>query len=163
MLLNISKKMRIFSFKIKLRIGRFSPMYGLRLPDHNMWVKSEAGLRPWLRQDTSQVIYEDEKHLISLAGFQATSRMPLPDQTTGYTFNLHRIIGGTYRLGVSGTNAEGQGVRRRTATLLGTLGFTKSWYAHFEVLRSWTSGVTKDVIFKRNAFFVETIPKTPVK
>lgn len=138
--------------KFSLRAGRFSPMYGLRLPDHNLWVKTEAGLQPWLRQDSAEMIFEDEATLVSLAGFQSSSRMPVSFQTTGYTFNVYRILAETYRLGFSGTNAEGQGVRRRTATAHGTLGFTKDWYAHIEVLRSWTTGITKDVGFFRSGY-----------
>jgi hypothetical protein len=137
---------------ISLRLGRFSPIYGLRLPDHNLWVKSEAGLRPWLRQDSVEFIFENENLLTSLAGFQSTSRMPVSDQTTGYTFNIYQVIAETFRLGVSGTNSEGQGLRRRTGTLHGTLGFSKEWYVHFEILRSWTSGITKDVSFLRNGY-----------
>jgi hypothetical protein len=140
--------------KTTIRAGRFSPIYGLRLPDHNLWVKTEAGLQPWLRQDTAEFIYEDEKSFIALAGFQSSSGMPLPYQTTGYTFNFYQVVGETYRLGVSGTNSEGQGQRRRTATAHGTLGFTREWYAHVEVLRSWTSGVTKDVGFLRSGLEV---------
>lgn len=144
----------IFSLdqKVSLRAGRFNPMYGLRLPDHNLWVKSEAGLQPWLRQDTAEMIFEDEKTLFSLAGFQSSSRMPVNFQTTGYTLNLYQVVGETYRFGLSGTNAEGQGIRKRTATGHATLGFTKDFYTHIEVLRSWTTGVTKDVTFLKTAY-----------
>lgn len=141
--------------KTHIRAGRFEPMYGLRLPDHNLWVKSEAGLQPWLRRDAVEYIFEDEKLLLSLAGFQSSSRMPVRFQTTGYTFNLYQNLGETYRLGVSGTNAEGQGQRQRTFTGHATLGWMKNLYSHIEILRSWNSGTTKDVTFTRTGYEID--------
>jgi len=135
-----------------IRAGRFAPMYGLRLPDHNLWVKTESGQQPWLRQDTTEFIFENESTMISLAGFQSSSRMPVSYQATGYTFNLYQVFLKTHRLGFSGTNAEGQRVRRRSLSLHGTFGFTKDFYAHMEFLRVWNSERTKDVGFVRTAY-----------
>lgn len=137
---------------MSVRAGRFAPMYGLRLPDHNLWVKTEAGLQPWLRQDSTEFIFENESSLFALSGFQSSSQMPVSYQTTGYTFNYYQVIEKTYRLGVSGTNAEGQGVRRRTLSLHGTLGFSKDFYTHLEILRAWNSGLTKDAGFFRAGY-----------
>jgi len=139
---------------LSIRVGRFEPMYGLRLPDHNLWVKSETGFHPWMQRDTIEFIHEDEKQMLTLGGFQSISKMPVGQQTTGYNFNFYQILGDHQRVGISALNAEGQGQRQRTLTGHGTLSFRKIFFTHLELTRVWNSGATKDVTFLRSGLEV---------
>jgi hypothetical protein len=125
-------------------------MYGLRLPDHNLWTRTEAGFRPWVQRDTIEFIHEDEDQTFSLGGFQSISKMSLGEQNTGYSFNFYQILGRHQRLGLSALNSEGQGRRLRTVTGHGTLTLGKTFFTHFELTRAWNTGLTKDVTLLRS-------------
>lgn len=140
--------------EIHARVGRFEPIYGLRMPDHNLWVRSELGLVPWAERDTVEFIFEGEKQFMSLAGFQSLSATPSTQQATGYAASLYQIVGERSRLGLSGMNTEGQGLRARTLSAHGTLSFSEKSYALLEAGRVWSGASARDVGFARVGYEV---------
>lgn len=132
-----------------IRFGRFEPMYGLRLPDHNLWVKSEVGFVPWVQRDTIEFNIEDQSQLLSLAGFQSTSKTTSSQQSTGYAINWHEVFGERTRLGMSAFNSEGQGARSRALTGHGTISYTDKTFTHLEFSRVSKLDVIRDVSFMR--------------
>lgn len=130
------------------RIGRFEPLYGLRMPDHNLWIKSEIGLNPWAERDTAEMIYEGEKQFLSFSGFQSTSASA-SQHTTGYTGSIFHVIGDKHRVGLSGMNQEGQGLRLRTLSLIGTFTLSEHTYILTENTRLSVLAKNKDLSFFR--------------
>ena len=135
-----------------IRAGRFEPVFGLRLPDHNIWARSEAGLQPWIERDTLEFILEGEAQFSSVAGFQSTSALNPSLQHTGYAASIYHIFKERYRAGLSMMAAEGQGSRSRVYSLNGTFGFTEKLYSMSEYLRSSNNGIDKDVGFLRMGY-----------
>lgn len=130
------------------RIGRFEPLHGLRMPDHNLWIKSEIGFVPWAERDTAEMIYEGEKQFLSFSGFQSTSASA-SQHTTGYTGSIFYVIGDKHRMGLSGMNQEGQGIRLRTLSLVGTFTLNERTYILTENARLSALGKNKDLSFVR--------------
>jgi hypothetical protein len=137
--------------KLSMRIGRFEPIYGLRLPDHNLWVKSEASLVPWAEKDALEWIYEDQDALLSLAGFQGLSSNSPSYQSTGFTGSYYRIVNEKHRLGISGTNSEGQGLRVKNMSAHATLSISKETYMMAEFAKVSVLESKKDIYFVRIA------------
>lgn len=138
--------------ELHFRAGRFEPVYGLRMPDHDLWIKSETGFVPWAERDSVEFIYEGEKQFVSVAGFQSTSAMSVDQQLTGYTGSFYQIFNETSRLGFSGMNSEGQGVRLRTASLHATISFSEKSYLLSEFTRVANLDTTKDIGFARYGY-----------
>lgn len=138
--------------ELYVRVGRFEPVFGLRLPDHNVWARSDAGFLPWIERDTVEFISEGETQFASVAGFQATSAMNVAQQITGYAASVYQVFSDRYRVGLSMMNAEGQGHRSRSYSVNGTLGFTEKFYTMTEVLRSSNNGADKDIGFLRMGY-----------
>lgn len=136
----------------QVRTGRFEPIFGLRLPDHNLWVRSEIGFVPWSERDSLENIFENEKMLVSLAGFQSTSSMATGMQATGYTGTIIFLLFEKSRIGFSFLNSEGQGTRSRMASLHSTLTFRDEIYLHSELSQSSNLAVKKDLGFHRLGF-----------
>ncbi len=139
---------------LHLRFGRFEPVFGLRMPDHNLWVKSEIGFVPWAERDGAEFFYEGETQSVTLAGFQSTSAMPTAQQNTGHTLSFYQVIGENKRVGLSALNSEGQGVRSRVVSAHGSISFSKKSYSLIEYSRSWTTDVSKDLAFIRYGYEV---------
>lgn len=137
-----------------LRFGRFEPIYGLRMPDHNLWIKSEPGFVPWLKREGYEFIYEGENQFASLSGFQTTSDAPAIFQATGYTASLYQIVGENKQVGVSYLNSEGQGTRLRSFSGHARLSFGNHLYSLMEFARVSNSGNAKDVGFARIGYEV---------
>lgn len=140
--------------EISFRFGRFEPVYGLRLPDHNLWIKSKIGFSPWLEKDSVEAIYESESQAVSLAGFQSTSAVNSAQQNTGYIVTLNQTVFDTSRVGISGMNTEGQGTRMKVLTMHGILSFGEKAYAMLEQTRSWNGDATTDTGFVRLGYEV---------
>ncbi len=138
--------------EIHFRAGRFEPIYGLRLPDHNLWIKSEIGFVPWAERDVVETIYEGESQFISLSGFQSTSAVTTAEQYTGYSLSLNLIIFETSRIGVSAMNSEGQGRRQRTTTAHGTFSFSEKSYLMSELGRILMNDSSSEVSFVRYGY-----------
>jgi len=132
-----------------IRAGRFEPIFGLRMPEHNLWIKSEIGFVPWLERDSFEIIYESEKQFASLAGFQSISTVNPALQTTGYTASLYQILGESNRLGVSFMNQEGQGIRKKTISLHGIFSFSEKCYLLTENTSHWVLNQKNDIQFIR--------------
>ncbi len=137
---------------LHFRAGRFEPVFALRLPDHNLWVKSELGFLPWNERDTIETIYEGETQFLSVAGFQSTSTISSVMQTTGYTVNFDQIIYDTTRVGLSAMNLEGQGLRQKTLGGHGIISWTEKLFSMFDYSRVWSLDAKKDVAFFRTGY-----------
>lgn len=140
--------------EISFRFGRFEPTYGLRLPDHNLWIKSKLGFSPWLEKDSVEALYEGETQSLTLAGFQSTSAVNPTQQNTGYIVTFNQIVFDTSRIGFSGMNTEGQGTRAKALTLHGILSFSERFYTMLEQTRSWNGNATNDIGFVRIGYDV---------
>lgn len=140
--------------EIYLRAGRFEPIYGLKMPDHDLWIKKEIGFVPWEERDSVEFIYEGENQFASAAGFQSTSAMPLNQQETGYIATFSQVLGEKSRLGMSGMNAEGQGIRLRSTSIYGIASLSEKFYLLGEIMRVSNVGSTSDVGFARLGFEV---------
>lgn len=134
--------------EIFIRAGRFQPNYGLRMPDHNLWTKSALGFEPWAERDTVEFIYEGEKQFFNLSGFQSTS-LTLGPQTTGYTASFYQVFWDKNRVGLSGMNSEGQGLRMKALSGHATISLTEKLFSLTEVSRLWIGNSTKQVGFSR--------------
>jgi len=141
--------------ELHIRAGRFEPIFGLRLPDHNVWTRTEAGLLPWLERDTVEFISEGELQFVSLAGFQSISSTTPAQQQTGYSASLYQVFKERYRAGFSMLNSEGQGSRSKAFSLNGTFGFTEKLYSMVEFMRSSNNGTDKDVGFFRAGYEIK--------
>ncbi len=135
--------------EIYLRAGRFEPIYGIKMPDHDLWIKKEIGFVPWQERDSLEFIYEGESQFASFSGFQSTSATPTPDQQTGYVGTFSHVIGEKSRLGFSGMNSEGQGLRLRTTSLFGIATLSEKAYLLSEVTRISTATANSDLGFVR--------------
>lgn len=135
--------------EIYLRAGRFEPIYGLRMPDHNLWAKSEIGFVPWSERDSVEFIYEGESQFASLTGFQSTSAMASSQQMTGFTASFYQVLFETSRVGLSAMNSEGQGSRLKSLSLHWTFTFSDKVYSMGERTRVWSNDSIKDVSFLR--------------
>lgn len=135
------------------RVGRFEPLYGLRMPDHNLWIKTDIGFVPWAERDTAEMVFEGEMQTLSLSGFQSTSLTPT-QQTTGYALSFFQILGEKQRIGFSGMNQEGQGMRSRTASIHGTFSLSEDSYILTENTRQTTLDTTKEISFIRFGYDV---------
>lgn len=138
--------------EINIRVGRFEPVYGLRMPDHNLYIKSDIGFVPWNERDTVEFIWEGERQFASVAGFQSTSDVMSGQQQTGYTASVYQLLGEKSRVGVSALNAEGQGIRSRALSVHGTFTLSSKAYWLSEFTRSWTLSNAKDLGFTRLGF-----------
>ncbi len=132
-----------------IRGGRFEPIYGSRLPDHNLWIKSELGFVPWSERDGFEFIFEGEKQFASLAGFQSLSNTPTSLKATGFVANYSHLLGDISRIGVSGLNTEGQGVLTKALTLNTHLSFSEKSYSIIEYTRHWTQDQSQELGFLR--------------
>jgi len=137
---------------LHFRAGRFEPAFGLRMPDHNLWVKSEIGFVPWAERDGVEMFYEGEKQMATLAGFQSSSAMPTTQQQTGYAISFYQIVGENNRVGFSALNAEGQGVRSRVFSSHATISFSEKAYSLVEYSRFWSTDTSKDLAFFRYGY-----------
>ncbi len=140
------------STELSIRAGRYEPGFGLKLPDHNLWIKSELGLAPWIERDTVGLLHEGEQNEVALFGFQALSSTVPNAQATGYTGTVSRVIGDRARLGFSALNAEGQGRRQRAISMFGTIGWSEKFYTLFEGTRGSANGLEKDLLFARTGY-----------
>ncbi len=135
--------------EVHVRLGRFQPIYGLRLPDHGLWIRSDLGFAPWVERDTSEVIFEGESTTMSLAGFLSTSATSFTQQSTGYTGSIFQTLGEKTRLGLSALNSEGQGTRTKVLTTHAVLPFSEAFYALAEYSRIWNLTEVHDLGFSR--------------
>lgn len=135
--------------EFSLRAGRFEPIYGLRLADHNLWVKSDFGLSPWMERNSLEFIYESERQFVSVAGFQSTSAMSANQQNTGYSATILQILGERSRVGLSARNSEGQGRRQRALSAHATLSFSEKLFLLTEYGRVFENGSRKEAGFAR--------------
>lgn len=140
--------------EVYVRAGRFEPIFGLRLPDHSTFIRSEAGFQPWIERDTIEFSTEGETQLISLAGFQSTSATNPNQQKTGFTASLYQVVKERYRLGISMMNSEGVAARGRVYSFSGALGFTEKFYSLIEMSRASENGTDKDLGFIRTGYEV---------
>lgn len=142
------------------RLGRFEPIFGLRMPDHNLWIKSEFDLVPWAERDTVEFIYEGESQFLSVSGFQSTSQSPT-SHTTGYVVTANQILGERNRIGFSGMNQEGQGLLSRAISLHGTFSMNEKLYLLTENTQKSFLGKTKNIHFFRLGYdFIKGLTAT---
>ncbi len=135
--------------EVHLRLGRFQPTYGLRLPDHGLWIRSETSFGPWIERDTAEVLIEGESTTVSLSGFQSTAATDITRQATGYTGSIYQTIGEKNRFGLSAMTSEGQGIRTKLLSAHAIVPFSEKFYGLTEFTRISELDSLHDVGFAR--------------
>lgn len=121
--------------ELHARLGQFEPIYGLNLPDHDLWIKSTLGRVPWNEKNTMEFIFEGENRFVSISGFQSVSSNSEGLQKTGYVASVSQVFRERIRVGVNFLNAEGQGLRERAFGIHAIAGLSEKVYSLFEVDR----------------------------
>jgi len=137
---------------VHFRMGRFEPIFGLRLPDHNLWVKAENQIVPWNEKDASEFIYEGESQFLSLASYQANASKEITQQFTGFTISFYQTVFEKYRLGFGLISTEGQNNRFKSYNFNATLPITEYGYFMFESSQVSQNGTVKNLGLLRSGY-----------
>jgi hypothetical protein len=134
-----------FTDALALRAGRFTPAFGLNMPDHVLVTKQGLGLQPWLQYDTAETSLLTE-NLSLFAGVSKTADNT-PKIFEEKAFNLHGTynFGERFKAGASGWYGENDANIRRLYGVNAILGFTHRLYNLSEVDFSHDS--SKDGMF----------------
>lgn len=128
-----------FSDELGVRAGRFTPAYGLNLPDHTTAIKEMLnGLVPEFQFDTVEASYLSEHWtVLAAAGNTIAGTDPTVQENVG-SLNVSYAVANGMRLGASYWAGSGPNIDRRIYGLNGILGFTKRIYSLFEVdVENW--------------------------
>jgi hypothetical protein len=139
-----------------LRVGQFNPSFGISMPDHTLWTRSQTGMMPWLERDTVELSFQSEDYSLFVSGFQSSDDNPANFQTTGHSTNFLWNYTERQQVGISYKTEEGKITKNQTYSLWGKFSpFKPEAYILAEIDRIKTSTSVQTVGFVRGGYEVK--------
>ena len=150
-----------FSDELMLRVGRFTPVFGINLPDHII------DTRMYTQLDQGQETYNVEASWITdswnviVTGLQGPADYDKPQQEIGEAAQVAYAFKDTYKVGASVLNARNDTQSRVMAGVHALLGFSERFYYMGELDQQSTSqiatGASLQGIYDYNRFGFEVV------
>lgn len=118
---------------LNFRVGRFTPTFGLNMPDHVLVTKQGLGLQPWIQFDTSELSYLSESLSLFASWASTLDNVPKTYREKAYALHGTYNFGERFKVGASGWYGEMETTIRKLYGVNAILGFTHHLYNLTEI------------------------------
>lgn len=133
-----------FTDEISLRVGRFTPVYGINLPDHIIATRAPLGLDEGNETYNVEASWLTDTWNFVLTGIKGPVENPDAGQENAVATQISYAFHDTYKLGVNGWSGRSDSQGRRMAGLYALFGFTPELYYMGEFDWKWTTALASD-------------------
>lgn len=118
---------------ISLRAGRFIPIYGLMIPDHNVATRQGLGFNQGSERNSAELNYIQDQWSATATFSQTPDSYDSSVREKAGALQLNYAIADKYKVGVSHWRGQFENEDREIYGIHGILGFTHDWYLLSEI------------------------------
>ncbi len=136
--------------ELAVRAGRYIPIYGLNIPQHQYLVKDALRVGQGTERDALDVQWNGEKYNFAVGYSVSLQNSLIRDQEKAYTAQAQITIADSHKIGVNYWTGDANAYKKTMYGLQGVFGFTEKFYTLAEVdqvltTRKSTSVETKSI------------------
>lgn len=130
--------------EIAIRAGRYIPIYGINLPQHQFLIKAYLPLSPGLERDSMDVQWNGEKWNFLLGYSKSILNHGFPDETA-VNAQAQMTLNDSHKIGVSLWSSDNTSYKRMMNGIHAVLGWSEKFYTLVEVDQVQTTDKATDV------------------
>ena len=133
-----------------LRLGRFTPIFGLNVPQHTLPTRGALGFGQNSERDSLEASWTGEKWSGSLTASKSVLTKQQPEVESGVSSQLNYTFADSYKFGMSYWLGAQESQHREVFSAHGSLGFTEHFYLLTETALQYKrpyGGKSQDGIF----------------
>jgi hypothetical protein len=119
--------------ELSVRGGRYVPLYGINLPQHQFLIKQNLTLGPGTDRDSFDVQFNGEKYNFMLGYSRSLTQSAVRDEEKAIHVQAQVTLQDSHKLGVSYWNGQAENYRKQMLGLHGVLGWTEKFYTLAEI------------------------------
>lgn len=128
-----------FTDEVSVRVGRFTPVYGINLPDHIIATRAPLGLDEGNETYNVEFNWLTDTWNLIVTGIQGPVENPTDSQESAVAAQIAYAFHDTYKIGVNGWSGRSNLQTRQMAGLYALFGFTPELYYLGEYDWKWTN------------------------
>jgi hypothetical protein len=128
-----------FSEELMLRAGRFTPVYGINLPDHIIDTRMPLQLDQGQETDNVEASWITDSWNVILTGLKGPVDFDQVQQESGGAAQIAYAFKDTYKVGASAWSSRSNTQARQMAGVHALLGFSEMLYYMGELDSQWTT------------------------
>ncbi|MFZ3230734.1 MAG: hypothetical protein WA160_11060 [Pseudobdellovibrio sp.] len=121
------------SDELSVRGGKFIPLYGLQIPQHQFNIKDTLLLGQGTERDTAEVLYNGELWNFALAYAKSNIRSAVGDEEKSISLQMQRTLNDAHKVGISLWSGDANLFKRTMVGLHAISGWTEKFYTLAEI------------------------------
>lgn len=134
-----------FSDELSVRAGKFIPLFGLQIPQHNFYTKQNLLIGEGAERDAAEVLYNGEQWNFTGAVARSSAKSTVRDEEKSVSFQVLKNINDSHKIGVSLWGGNAEQFKRNMIGIHAVSGWTEKFYTLAEIDHVKSTNKTTDV------------------
>jgi hypothetical protein len=126
-----------FTDEWSMRAGRYVPIFGLNIPQHNYLVRRNLNLGPGAERDAVDLQYNGENYNLVLGAAKSLVDSSVGAEEVSINLQLQKNINDQHKIGLSYWYGEAKDYKKLVLGVHGVLGWTEKFYSLVELNHQW--------------------------
>lgn len=126
------------SDELSFRVGKYIPVYGINLPQHNFYIKQNLQLGPGTERTVADVQWNGENYNFLAGVSKSASHSAVRDEETAFNAQVQKNINDKHKVGVSYWYGEATRYRKFNVGAHAVSGWSEKFYSLFEIDSVWS-------------------------
>lgn len=122
-----------FLDEVSLRVGRYVPLFGIRLPQHQYLIKQNLALGPGTDRDATDLQYNGEKWNFMLGYSRSLLNSAVRDEEKAFHAQIQATLKDSHKFGLSIWSGDADAYKKTMLGLHGVFGWTERLYTLAEI------------------------------
>ncbi|MEQ1723306.1 MAG: hypothetical protein ABL930_09015 [Pseudobdellovibrio sp.] len=133
------------SDELSFRLGRYVPIYGLNIPQHNFLVRQNLGLTPGSERDSADVQWNGESWGILAGVSKSRLDSAVRAEEAAMNLQLQYNLNDQYKIGINYWYGEADTYSKIMMGAQAALGWSENFYTLVQMDHVWKKDNTKDI------------------
>jgi hypothetical protein len=126
------------SDELSFRIGKYIPIYGMNLPQHNFFIKQNLQLGPATERSSADVQWNGEEYNFLVGISKSDPSSAVRDEEMAFNAQIQKNIKDQHKIGASYWYGEASRYRKFNLGAHAVSGWTEKFYSLFEIDSVWS-------------------------
>lgn len=127
--------------ELSFRLGRYLPVYGLNIPQHNTFIRRNLSLGPGTERDVIDIQYNGENWNSVLGYSKSLRESGIRDEEEALHIQIQKNINDQHKIGLNYWSGEASEYKKTAMGVSGVFGWTESLYTLAEIDYLWVKDI----------------------
>lgn len=126
------------SDELSFRVGKYIPVYGINLPQHNLFIKQNLQLGPGTERTVADAQWNGESYNFLVGVSKSASDSAVRDEESAFNAQVQKNINDNHKVGANYWYGEATRYRKFNVGAHAVSGWSEKFYSLFEIDSVWS-------------------------